>query len=79
MNAKMAKNLILIKLFHCNIVSAEPPHTNIGVDGQNNSPRRAGTSGHAGLMSGASEVEQVGFTGALAGHAPSQQEAVVPL
>lgn len=71
------QNQILIKLFHCNIASAEPLYTNIGLihwyvtDGQNNSPIRAGTSSHAGFMSRASEVEQVRFTGALAGHNPS--------
>lgn len=42
------------------------------------SPGRAGTSGHTGLVHGAGEVEQVGFTGALTGHAPSRQEAVLP-
>lgn len=43
------------------------------------SPRRADTSSHAGLVCRAGEVEQVGFTGALAGHTPPQQEAILPL
>ena len=47
--------------------------------GRHHSPRRAGTSSHAGLMCRAGEVEQVGLTGVLAGHTPSRQEAIIPL
>jgi len=43
------------------------------------SPRGAGTSGDAGLVGRAGEVEQEGFAGMLAGHAPPRQEAIAAL